>query len=208
MNNERYQKKTGILGGTFNPIHTGHLMLAQNALEFCGLDEVLIMPSGCSYLKDPMTIAPAEDRLKMTELAIRDNDRLVLSTIETDRAGNSYTYETLEKLHSQDDDCRYYYIIGADTLFTMETWKRPADIFSKCTVIAAKRDRYTDEDMSKQKKHLEDVYDAEIILMDLPEVPVSSSMIRELLARGMSCRYYIPDAVLGYIKEKELYTGK
>ena len=120
MNNTSYQKKTGILGGTFNPIHTGHLMLAQNALEYCGLDEVLMMPSGCSYFKDQSTVASAQDRINMTVLAIEGNDNLVISTIETERSGNSYTYETLDILCERDSSCRYHYIIGADTLFP---WK-------------------------------------------------------------------------------------
>ena len=205
MNNTSYQKKTGILGGTFNPIHTGHLMLAQNALEYCGLDEVLMMPSGCSYFKDQSTVASAQDRINMTVLAIEGNDNLVISTIETERSGNSYTYETLDILCERDSSCRYHYIIGADTLFSMETWKNPADIFAKCTVVCAKRDGYSDDKLEVQKKRLEDMYCADIILMDIPEVPISSSMIRKLLADGMSCRYYIPDKVLDYIREKGLY---
>ena len=204
-NNASYQKKTGILGGTFNPIHTGHLMLAQNALEYCGLDEVLIMPSGDSYFKDPKTVASAKDRLNMARLAIEGNEKLVLSTIETDREGNSYTYETLEILCSQDPSCRYYYIIGADTLYSMETWKRPEDIFDKCTIVCAKRDKYTDDELAVQADHLKSTYGADIILMDIPEVPVSSTMIRQLMGKGLSCRYYIPDSVIGYIKDNGLY---
>ncbi len=205
MNNTSYQKKTGILGGTFNPIHTGHLMLAENALEYCKLDEVLIMPSGCSYFKDQSTVASVTDRINMTKLAIDGNDKLVLSTIETERTGNSYTYETLDILCRQDSSIRYYYIIGADTLFSMETWLNPGDIFSKCTVICAKRDGYSDDKMAEQKKRLESMFGADIILMDIPEVPISSSMIRRLMSDGYSCRYYIPDKVLEYIKEKGLY---
>ena len=205
MNNDSYQKKTGILGGTFNPIHTGHLMLAENALEYCDLDKVLIMPSGCSYFKDQKTVASVTDRINMTSLAIEGNDKLVLSTIETDRAGNSYTYETLDILCKQDSSVRYYYIIGADTLFSMETWKNPEGIFNKCTVVCAKRDGISDGKLLEQKKRLESLFGADIILMDLPEVPISSSMIRKLMSEGMSCRYYIPDKVLEYIKEKGLY---
>ena len=114
-NNASYQKKTGILGGTFNPIHIGHLALAQNAMECCGLDEVFFIPSGCSYLKDPETIAETQHRLAMTRLAIEDNPRFVLSTIETDRPGNSYTYETLDILTHKDPLTHYFYIIGYET---------------------------------------------------------------------------------------------
>lgn len=208
MNNDSYLKKTGILGGTFNPIHVGHLMLAQNAVEYCELDEVLIMPSGVSYLKDPDKIAPVEHRLEMTRLAIEGNDRFVLSTIETDRGGNSYTYETLEALTAGNPDTQYYYIIGADTLFSMETWKNPEKIFAGCTVVCAKRDSYSDDELAAKAQSLTEKYGAKIIIMDIPEVPVSSTTIRQQLEKGMSCRYYLDDKVIDYIRKNGLYTGK
>ncbi len=199
-------QKVGILGGTFNPIHTGHLMLAQNALEYCRLDKVLIMPSGCSYFKDPDTVVSAEHRVKMTQLAIEDNDSFELSTIEADRSGNSYTYETLEMLCELSPDTQYFYIIGADTLFSMETWKRPEDIFSRCTVVCARRDSVPDEDLKKKAEDLKARFDADVILMDIPEVPISSTMIRDLMKKGMSLKYYLDDKVIEYIKQNGLYV--
>ncbi len=199
-------QKIGILGGTFNPIHTGHLMLAQNALEYCRLDKVLIMPSGCSYFKDPDTVVSAEHRVKMTQLAIEDNDSFELSSIEADRSGNSYTYETLEILCELSPDTQYFYIIGADTLFSMETWKRPEDIFSRCTIVCARRDSVPDEDLKKKAKDLKIRFDADVILMDIPEVPISSTMIRDLMKKGMSLKYYLDDKVIEYIKQNGLYV--
>ena len=206
MKNACYSKKTGILGGTFNPIHIGHLMLAENAMEYCGLDEVLIMPSGCSYFKDQNEVASKEHRINMTELAIRGNDRFTLSTIETEREGNSYTYETLEQLCAENPDVHYHYIIGADTLFSMETWRKPEVIFARCTVICARREDGEDDDIRKKAEDLKNRFGADIILMDIPAVPVSSTMIRELMAKGMSCRYYLDDKVIRYIKENGLYS--
>ncbi len=205
-NNGSYRKKTGILGGTFNPIHIGHLALAQNAMEYCGLDEVLFIPSGCSYLKDPETIAETEHRLAMTKIAIEDNPRFVLSTIETDRPGNSYTYETLDILTGKDPSARYYYITGADTLLYMENWKNPEAIFDKCTVVCAKREGRSDEILSRKAEFLKERYNADVIIMDVPEIAVSSSMIRQMLSEGKSCRYYLPDSVSGYIKDNGLYS--
>lgn len=208
MNNGSYQKKIGILGGTFNPIHVGHLLLAQNALEYCGLDKVLVMPSGCSYFKNPREVAPADDRVSMTALAIEDNDRFELSRIEADREGNSYTFETLDILCEQNPDTRYYYIIGADTLFSMETWKKPDAIFNKCTVVCARRNNLTDNELEDKARYLREHFKADVILMDIDEIPISSTFIRKQISQGKSCRYYLDDKVIKYIKEHELYMSK
>ena len=205
MNNGSYVKKTGILGGTFNPIHIGHLILAQNALEYCGLDKVLFIPSGCSYLKDPETIEDTAHRINMTALAIKDNERFELSTIETDRPGNSYTYETLDILCSENPDIRYHYIVGADTLLSMDTWNKPELIFDKCTVVCARRNGHTDSELAKKAKSLKTKYGADIILMDSWEIPISSTDVRQKLTKGTSCRYYLPDDIIRYIKENGLY---
>lgn len=198
-------KKIGILGGTFNPIHTGHLILAQNALEHCGLDKVLIMPSGCSYLKDPESIAKTEHRVEMTRLAIQGNDRFELSLIEAERKGNSYTADTLEILCADNPDVDYHYIIGEDTLFGMENWKDPGKIFSSCTIVCAQREGQSDDILWDKVDELKKRFGADIMVMDVPEVAVSSSMIRKLLAEGKSCRYYLDDAVIEYIRKKRLY---
>lgn len=205
MNNERYRKKTGILGGTFNPIHVGHLILAQNAMEMCGLDNVMFIPSGCSYLKDPKEIVETRHRVAMTELAIKDNERFEISVIEAERPGNSYTYETLAMLTEAEPDTRFYYIVGADTLLFMENWKKPEEIFKRCSIVCAKRDGHTGEVLEEKAEYLRDRFDADIIIMDVQATNVSSSMIRELLGEGKSCRYYLADPVLGYIKDNGLY---
>ena len=205
MNNERYRKKTGILGGTFNPVHVGHLILAQNAMEMCGLDKVMFIPSGCSYLKDPKEIVETRHRVAMTELAIKDNERFEISVIEAERPGNSYTYETLAMLTEAEPDTRFYYIVGADTLLYMENWKKPEEIFKRCSIVCAKRDGHTGEVLEEKAGYLRDRFDADIIIMDVQATNGSSSMIRELLGEGKSCRYYLADPVLGYIKDNGLY---
>ncbi|MCR5687140.1 MAG: nicotinate-nucleotide adenylyltransferase [Lachnospiraceae bacterium] len=198
-------RKTGILGGTFNPIHIGHLMLAENAMEYCGLDEVLIMPSGCSYFKDQNEVAAKEHRMNMTALAIEDNPGFVLSSIEADREGNSYTCETLQTLCEMNDNVRYYYIIGSDTLFSMESWKDPEEIFNRCTVVCALRSEEEKDQVRQKASELKDRFGADIIIMDIPAVPVSSTMVRTLMSKGMSCRYYLDDKVRDYIKKNRLY---
>ena len=207
MNSTGKGQKIGILGGTFNPIHIGHLMLAENARQICGLDKVLIMPSGCSYFKDPDKVADTKHRVRMTELAIMENDKFELSTIESDRSGNSYTYETLEELCKLNPGTHYYYIIGADTLFSIETWKKPENIFDKCTIVCAGRYAYSEEELRQKSLDLKDRFNADVMIMDVPEVPVSSTMIRELMTKGLNCRYYLNDKVIEYIKENGLYKS-
>ena len=108
------KKKVGIMGGTFNPIHLGHLIIAEEAFEAYDLDEVLFVPSGISYMKDPSEVLDAKKRVHMTGLAIEDNPHFALSTIEIDRDGNSYSYETLETLRKQNPNTEYYFLVGAD----------------------------------------------------------------------------------------------
>lgn len=202
-----FRKKIGILGGTFNPIHNGHLLLAQNALEYCELDKVLMMPSAVSYLKDPNTIANTNDRAHMVKLAIENNPRLELSEIEIKRGGNSYTYVTLEQLSEECTDTDFYYIIGADTLFSMEKWVKPEIIFSKSTIVCAPRDESNVEELYVKSNELKNKYNADIIVMNIPEVKISSSYIRNAIKSGKSGRYYLPESVREYIKDKHLYTS-
>lgn len=203
-----YSVKIGILGGTFNPIHTGHLILAQNAMEMCQLDRVLVIPSGYSYFKDPAEVADVSHRVEMTRLAIEDNDRFELSMIEADREGNSYTYETLDILCRQNPDASYYFIIGADTLFAMENWKNPRDIFGKCRIVCAGRDNLPKEKLKNKAEELRQNQGADVIIMDTDEIRISSTFIRNRIGSGYSCRYYLNDKVIKYIKDNGLYrTG-
>ncbi|MBR4574734.1 MAG: nicotinate-nucleotide adenylyltransferase [Lachnospiraceae bacterium] len=199
------KKKVGVFGGTFDPIHMGHLILAQNALEILGLDKVLIMPSGCSYLKDTEKVSKKEHRIEMTRLAIEDNDGFELSVMEAEREGNSYTYETFEILCSQNPDIDYYYIIGADVFMSMRTWQKPEEIFKRCTIACARRDNIPEADLKDMEMQLIRDFDAKVVFMDVPEVVISSSDIRDLINRGMSCRYYLNENVIEYIRKNGLY---
>ncbi len=201
-------KKVGILGGTFNPIHMAHLIIAETAREEAGLDDILFIPSGCSYLKDVSDILPAKDRVHMTGLAIEDNSHFALSTIEIDRGGNSYTCDTLVELKNRYPDQEYYLILGADNLFTMEQWKDPEVIFQNVKILAAVRGSKKRADMEEKIAELKEKYDADITLLHVRHVDISSSMIREKTAQGRSIRYMVPEKVREYIMKNHFYEKK
>lgn len=198
-------KKIGIMGGTFNPIHTGHLLLAEEARQFFCLDEVLFMPSGNSYMKDSSLIPSGQIRAEMTRLAIQTNPFFSLSLAEVEREGATYTYETLRQLHRENPDSEYYFMIGADNLFSIEHWKKPEEIMENCILIAADRGEKTEEELQEKVKELKERFHADIRLLPLRKMDISSTEIRARIERGESVRYMVPDEVISYIKEQGLY---
>ena len=198
-------KKIGIMGGTFNPIHYGHLFLAENAFDQIGLERILFMPSKNPPHKTKPDMVTDEQRVDMIELAIGDNSHFELSTLELEREGLTYTADTLTILTAENPDTHYYFIVGADSLFMMHQWKKPQIIFDQCTVIAAGRDHVVQERLQKQAEFLTEQYHADIRLIQMPTIQISSADIRERLAEGKTLRYYLPDQVIAYMKEKRLY---
>lgn len=143
-------KRIGIMGGTFNPIHNGHLAIAGQAKEQFLLDKVLFMPSGVSYMKNQQEILPACVRCEMTALAIRDIPGFELSDMEAVEDTNTYTSHTPQKLKALHPETNYYFILGADSLYALETWRCPELIFQNCTILAAVRKRQDFTDLSMQ----------------------------------------------------------
>ena len=200
-------RRVGIMGGTFNPIHIGHLLLAENAYSAFGLDQVLFIPSGCSYMKEQSGILDADIRLYMTELATADNPHFQVSDIEIRRGGYTYTCETLEQLTDAHPDTEYYFLVGADSLFAMESWKAPERIFQKAAVLAAVRDDLGSGRLSAQADYLREKYHGSIYLIPSGNVEISSSDIRSRVREGRSIRYLVPEPVRDYIERNGLYRS-
>lgn len=193
------------MGGTFDPIHYGHLILAQNALDTFSLDEILFVPSGTPWLKESTKVLSKNKRVSMTGMAIEDNPDFALSTIEIDREGNSYSYETVEELKRMQPKTDFYFIMGADSLLEIERWKHPDRLMAECTLLVAVRDDCDREGLEKQIIYLTDKYQADIRILPANRIDISSTKIRRMIREGKSVRYMLPDQVIRFIQKNHLY---
>ena len=201
-------ERIGILGGTFDPIHLGHLIIAEQARDQYQLDRVLLIPSGHSYFKDHRSkkVQPAQVRLEMTKIAAGSYKPFEVSDIEVNRPGNTYSFETLEELKALNPESELFFIVGADTICSMRTWREPQRIFDVCTVLAAMREDQVDpEKFQRETQALEKDFGARIYPVSIPNIGISSTQIRERAASGKSIHYLVPDALESYIIESGIY---
>ncbi len=203
----REMKKIGIMGGTFNPIHNGHLMIAENAREQYSLDQVLFVPTGHSPLQHKQHITDAIHRCEMVSLAISDNPWFVLSEIEVQSLETSYTFRTLQKLKESYGNAELYFILGADSLFNFETWKSPELILKNCSILAAYRKHQCQEEFFHYIACLNEKYSGKFQPLDTPNLEVSSQEIRRRVQEQKTIRYLVPRPVETYIQEQKLYTN-
>lgn len=202
------RRRVGIMGGTFDPIHVGHLILGESAYHQFNLEEVLFMPSGNPpHKRVRQGRGSLEERIEMIRLAIADNPHFTLSLAEAHEEGYSYTKVTLEKLTAEHPDTDYYFIMGADSLFNFEEWKEPERIAALATIVAAGRNHVDTMTLDLQAKHLEETLNARIHMLSTPNIDISSHMIREWIRSGKSIRYYVPRQVISYIKGSRLYQN-
>ena len=197
-------KKIGIMGGTFNPIHFGHLLLGETAYEQFSLDEVLFMPTKNPYYKKLTNSVTEEDRMQMVQLAIRDNSHFTFSGEELDREGTTYTVETPTSLTERNPDCAYYFIMGADSLYHIESWKDTEKVLQMAVILVAGRGDLSSS-LSSQIEYIENKYDASIHFLNSPSLEISSNDIRRRIRAGESIRYLLPREVEEYIYEHKLY---
>jgi nicotinate-nucleotide adenylyltransferase len=195
--------RLGILGGAFNPPHTGHLVCAQEALVQLELDKVLFVPVGEAPHRSLEGDPGAEERLEMVELAIADDERFEASRVELDREGPSYTSDTLRGLREAAPDDELFLILGGDQAATLTTWHEPEAVLELATVAVVERISWSKHAIGIKVGRLRG--GRAIRYLDMPLIQISSSLIRRRAAAGMPIRYLVPDRVAAYIESNGLY---
>lgn len=196
--------RLGIMGGTFDPIHYGHLVAAEQAFDDLGLDLVVFMPAGRPAFKQDRGVTSGEDRFAMTLLATADNPHFVASRFEVDRDGVTYTADTLRLLRSlYPDNVEFYFITGADAITEIVTWRDADDIARLAHLVAATRPGY-DLDRAWDTIAASGL-DFDVTYLSVPALAISSSYLRERVGAGQSLRYLTPDPVTGYLHKHGLY---
>lgn len=196
------------MGGTFNPIHIGHLIMAECAYEQYHLDKVLFMPCKNPPHKQSTTIISEEHRINMVKRAIQNNNNFELSLLEIERQGMTYTVDTISELVEKNPDIDYYFIIGADSLFSLDKWKSPEKLLLITKFIVASRYGMCDDELLERIKMLKTKYGGEFYITKIPTIDISSSQIRVDIGNSKSVRYQINDSVYDYILKNELYRVK
>jgi len=193
----------GVLGGTFDPIHIGHLVVAEEARIKVGFNEVLFVPAGQPWRKLDRNITPAAHRVEMVRRAIADNPHFKLCTLEVEHPGPSYTVDTLVELREQlGAQANLFFILGRDSLAELPLWKEPKKLVQLCRLVVAPRLG------SKDLKHLETSIPGlldQVIQLDMPVIGISSAETRQRIAQGLSIRYLVPTEVEKYITEQKIY---
>ena len=191
-------RRIGIMGGTFDPVHNGHLSAASEVASLFALDEVVFVPTGQPWQKADRQVSPAEVRSLMTVIATASNPQFSVSRVDIDRGGPTYTIDTLTDLKEQYPDAELFFITGADALQQILSWKDHERMFDLAHFIGVTRPGYNLDDGG--------LPEGVVTLMEVPALAISSSDCRERRARGMPVWYLVPDGVVQYINKYELYT--
>ncbi len=192
----RAATRIGVLGGTFDPIHVGHLAAASEVHGVLSLDKVLVVPTAEQPFKSGLETTPAHDRVAMARLAVAPDPRLEVSTVDVDRGSPTYTIDTLDDLRAGYSDASWYFITGADALARLGEWKDAERLWEMATFIGVTRPGYAIGAL-----------DPRVRLVEVPGLAVSSTDIRRRVRAGEPFRYLVPDAVADYIDEHHLYRG-
>jgi len=197
--------KIGVLGGTFDPVHIGHLIIAEEVRFRLKLDHVLFIPAGQPWLKVNRVISEAKHRVAMTNLAIASNSYFKLSSVEIDHPSPSYTVDTIKTLQTQfNSAARIFLILGWDSLNELPLWKEPGRVISMCQLVIVPRLNYPRPDLKSLDKTIPGIV-SNTIMLDILTIDISSTEIRRRVAEGVSIRYLVPQEVEKYIAENGLY---
>ncbi|MDQ6657983.1 MAG: nicotinate-nucleotide adenylyltransferase [Actinomycetota bacterium] len=194
---QRPGRRIGVMGGTFNPIHHGHLVAASEVADRFELDEVIFVPTGRPWQKGDEQVLSAEHRYLMTVIATAANPRFTVSRVDIDRPGLTYTRDTLADLHAAEPDAQLYFITGADALAKIMSWRDVDEILSLAHMIGVTRPEYPLDDG--------DLPDGTITLIEVPAMAISSTACRDRVRRGEPVWYLVPDGVVQYIAKYHLY---
>ena len=199
--------RVGIFGGTFDPIHLGHLVLAEQCREQCQLDQVWLIPAAEPPHKQANMISSAKIRCEMIQLAIAGNPFFHLNTIELDRSGPSFTVTTLEQLAAHHSSVEFILMIGADSLRDLAHWRQPARILELATIAAVNRGERELPDLGELRAIVGSAADERIIPVTMPGIDISATEIRSRIRAGRSIRYLVPNAVEMYIDQQSLFRN-
>jgi nicotinate-nucleotide adenylyltransferase len=201
-------KRIGLIGGTFDPVHYGHLAVAEEVRATLGLAEMVFIPAGQPPHKPGRVVTEVHHRLAMLEMAIASNPHFTISRVEVDRPGPSYLADTLRILREQwGSDAALYFLVGWDSLEELHTWYQPAAILEQLThLVAVGRPGYTDEDEHRQQLEARlPGITQRLLVVSAPQLEISSTELRRRVAQGRPIKYQLPEAVEQYIKEHHLY---
>lgn len=197
--------RIGVLGGTFDPVHLGHLIIAEEARTRLSLEKVLFVPAGRPWFKDGNDITDTADRLEMLRLALEGNPQFCIDTQELERPGATYTVDTIAQLRDQmGPDAEVFFIIGLDALAELARWKDPERLASMCFFAAMRRPEFTELDVVSLGRTVHGV-SGRVHLLENIQVDISSSDVRCRIQGGLPIRYLVPRKVDEYIREKGLY---
>jgi nicotinate-nucleotide adenylyltransferase len=200
--------RIGLLGGTFDPIHLGHLLIAEESRIDLQLGQVLFVPAGRPWLKEGQPLTQARHRVRMVELAIASNPHFQVRRNEVDRPGLSYTVDTLDELRAElSADTELYFILGLDAFENFHLWKEPNRILELCRLVVVSRPGYADKDRDDLLARYQEHGDR-IRLLPVHSVDFSATEIRRRASEGISFRYQVPGVVREYILEQGLYQGR
>lgn len=194
-----------MFGGTFDPPHKGHLLLAKNALKELEADKIIFMTAGTPPHKDKRTVLDKSKRFDMVKLLVKGNSSFVASDLEIKENSKSYTADTLLKLKKIYKDPQIYFIVGLDSFYDIEKWYKPEIIFQNCIIAVALRGGISEESFSDKKKYYEEKYSAKIVNISMPKTDISSSDIRKRIAEGRAVGKMLTQEVLDYIEKNGLY---
>ena len=199
--------KVGILGGTFDPIHIGHLIVAEEARYQLGLGRIIFLPAGKPYFKKDRIVSTKSDRLEMIKLGIKDNPLFEVSEIELAREGPTYSIDSITRLKKElGDNVQLCFLVGMDALADIHKWKHPAELIEICQVVGLTRAGYDAFDWAKIEDKMPGA-SQKIKIIEVSKIGVSSTDVRMMVGSGISVRYLVPDAVVRYIEEHKLYKS-